>query len=101
MRVLHAADLPERVELHDDLLVEGDSADVLARLPPGAFDMVYVDPPFNTGRAQRRERLRVVRDDDGDRAGFGGRRYRSESRGALAFDDAFDDYLAFLVPRLE
>jgi len=100
MRVLRSDDLPARVALDDDLLIEGDNADVLPRLPDGAFDVVYVDPPFNTGRAQRHERLRVMRDDDGDRAGFGGRRYRSESLGALAFDDAFDDYLAFLMPRL-
>ncbi len=100
MRVLQAADLPERVRLGEDLLIAGDSAGVLPRLPDGAFDMVYVDPPFNTGRAQRRERLRVIADADGDRAGFGGRRYRTESRGALAYDDAFDDYLGFLMPLL-
>ncbi len=100
MRVLHAADLETSPPLDDDLLVEGDCAAVLPRLPGGAFDMVYVDPPFNTGRAQRRERLRVVADDDGDRAGFAGRRYRSESRGALQFDDAYDDYLGFLMPKL-
>ena len=100
MRVLRAAGLATPITLDDDLLVEGDCAAVLPRLPGGAFDMVYVDPPFNTGRAQRRERLRVVADDDGDRAGFGGRRYRSESRGALQFDDAYDDYLGFLMPKL-
>jgi len=100
MRVLHATDLPERVTLAEDLLIEGDSAAVLPRLPDGAFDMVYVDPPFNTGRARRHERLRVVADADGDRDGFGGRRYRTESRGALQYDDAFDDYLGFLMPRL-
>ncbi len=100
MRVLHAADLETSTPLDDDLLVEGDCAAVLPRLPGGAFDMVYVDPPFHTGRAQRRERLRVVADDDGDRAGFAGRRYRSESRGALQFDDAYDDYLGFLMPKL-
>jgi site-specific DNA-methyltransferase (adenine-specific) len=100
MRVRRAADLPERVALTEDLLVEGDCAAVLPRLPDGAFDMVYVDPPFNTGHSQRHERLRVVRDDDGDRGGFGGRRYRSESLGALQFHDAYDDYLGFLMPRL-
>jgi site-specific DNA-methyltransferase (adenine-specific) len=100
MRVLRAADLQAPVALHDDLLIEGDCADVLPRLPAGAFDVVYVDPPFNTGHAQRRERLRVVADDQGDRAGFAGRRYRSESRGALQFDDAFEDYLGFLMPKL-
>ena len=100
MQMLRAADLPARISLGDDLLIEGDSAAVLPRLPAGAFDVVYVDPPFNTGHAQRRERLSVVPDAGGDRTGFGGRRYRSASRGALAFDDAFDDYLGFLMPRL-
>ena len=100
MLVLRATDLPPRVALTDDLLVEGDCAAVLPRLPDGAFDMVYVGPPFNTGRARRHERLRVVADDDGDRGGFGGRRYRTESRGTLRYDDAFEDYLAFLMPRL-
>ena len=100
MRVLRAGDPDTRIALDDDLLIEGDCADVLPRLPDAAFDMVYVDPPFNTGRAQRRERLRVVADEDGDRAGFAGRRYRSESRGALQFDDAYDDYTGFLLPKL-
>src|SRR3954471_19717457 len=35
--------------LDDDLLIEGDNAAVLPLLPRGAFDLVYVDPPFNTG----------------------------------------------------
>jgi site-specific DNA-methyltransferase (adenine-specific) len=101
MEVLPAADLPERLALGaDDLLIEGDSASVLTRLPDGAFDMAYVDPPFNTGRPQRRERLRVARDERGDRNGFGGHRYRTESLGVLQFDDAFADYLGFLMPRL-
>ena len=101
MQVLRAAALPARLDLGDDLLVHGDSAAVLPRLPDGAFDMVYVDPPFNTGQTQRRERLRVARDDAGDRTGFGGRRYRAEALGVMRFDDAFDDYLGFLMPKLE
>jgi site-specific DNA-methyltransferase (adenine-specific) len=101
MQVLRSADLPDRVALTDDLLVAGDNADVLPRLPDGAFDMVYVDPPFNTGREQRRERLQAVRDAEGDRVGFGGRRYRTESLGhAMAYGDAQEDYLGFLMPRL-
>jgi DNA modification methylase len=87
--------------LEDDLVIEADGADVLARLPGGAFDLVYLDPPFNTGHRQERRRLRTVRDDErGDRAGFGGRRYRSRLLSAIAYDDAFADYLAFLEPLL-
>lgn len=99
MRVL-SGELPERIALDDDLLIEADNADVLDRLPAGAFDMVYVDPPFNTGRRRERRTLRTVADEGGDRTGFGGRRYRSEVVGISAYDDAYDDYLEFLGPRL-
>jgi site-specific DNA-methyltransferase (adenine-specific) len=82
-------------------IVYGDNLDVLRSLPGACARLVYIDPPFNTGRAQRRTRLRTVRDDGGDRTGFQGRRYRSEVLGTSAWDDAFDDYLGFLTPRLE
>ena len=90
------------ITLTDDLLLEGDNLEVLPRLPDAAFDLIYIDPPFNTGRAQRRDRVEVVRDEaGGDRTGFGGRRYRSRVVDALAYDDRFSDYLGFLGPRLE
>lgn len=82
-------------------VVHGECLDVLRSLPDASIDLVYVDPPFNTGRVQKRQRLRTVRDEQGDRKGFSGRRYRTE-RVAVdeGFADAFDDYLAFLEPRL-
>lgn len=80
----------------------GDNLPILRGLLDASFDLIYIDPPFNTGSVQRRTRLRTVRDDDaGDRTGFGGRRYRTEVEGASAFVDAFDDYQSFLRPRLE
>jgi DNA modification methylase len=97
MRVLSAADQPV---LDDDLLVIGDNAAVLEKLPAAAFDLIYLDPPFNTGRVQARRTLSVAADGDGDRVGFGGRRYRSRLLQTLSYDDAFADYLAFLEPRL-
>jgi site-specific DNA-methyltransferase (adenine-specific) len=99
MRVLSAADEPV---LDDDLLIAGDNAAVLPRLPDGAFDLVYMDPPFNTGRAQARRTLSVAasEDGDGDRVGFGGRRYRSTLLRTLSYDDSFGRYLEFLEPRL-
>ena len=87
--------------LDDDLVIAGDNAGVLAKLPAGAFDLIYMDPPFNTGRAQARRSLSVVADPvGGDRIGFGGRRYRSTLLQSLSYDDTFGDYLAFLEPRL-
>jgi site-specific DNA-methyltransferase (adenine-specific) len=82
-------------------VVHGECLEVLQSLPDASIDLVYVDPPFNTGRVQKRQRLRTVRDDAGDRTGFAGHRYRTERVGAdQGFADTFDDYLAFLEPRL-
>jgi len=81
-------------------IILGDNLEVLARLPEGSVSLIYVDPPFNTGKVQARTRLRTVRDEAGDRLGFGGRRYRTQELGTRAFEDRFDDFLAFLAPRL-
>jgi site-specific DNA-methyltransferase (adenine-specific) len=81
--------------------VQGDNLAVLPALPSGAFDMVYIDPPFNTGRAQASATLRAVADPDGSRTGFAGRRYRTERVGpSMSYADSFDDLPAYLEPRL-
>ena len=90
----------EPLVLDDDLVIQADNAAVLERLPEGRFDLIYMDPPFNTGRAQARSTLAVSADERGERVGFGGRRYRSRLLRRLSYEDAFGDYLAFLEPRL-
>ncbi|MGZ6617618.1 MAG: DNA-methyltransferase [Solirubrobacteraceae bacterium] len=95
---LQSAD--ESLRLDDDLVVTGDNAPVLDALPAQAFDLIYMDPPFNTGRAQARHTLTVTASADGDRLGFQGRRYSSTLLRTLSYDDQFGDYLAFLEPRL-
>lgn len=77
-----------------------DNLEVLARIPDECVDLVYIDPPFNTGRVQRNTQLRTVRDVDGDRVGFKGQRYRTTAVGTRAFADRFDDFLGFLEPRI-
>jgi site-specific DNA-methyltransferase (adenine-specific) len=91
----------EPVELDEDLLIIGDNQEVLNQLPPGRFDLVYMDPPFNTGGAQVRRSLETVASADGARVGFGGRRYHSRLLQTLSYDDSFGDYLGFLEPRLK
>jgi site-specific DNA-methyltransferase (adenine-specific) len=83
----------------DEILL-GDNLPFLAELADETFQLVYVDPPFNTGRTQTRVRLQTLPDDDGDRTGFGGRRYRTRMLERSSYRDDFDDYLGFLEPRL-
>ncbi len=88
------------IALDDDLVICAENAAVLEKLPAASFDLVYLDPPFNTGRAQARRTLAAVSDADGDRVGFGGRRYSSRLLQTLSYDDAYAGYLDFLEPRL-
>ncbi len=81
-------------------IVVADCLDAMRTLPDNAFQLAYLDPPFNTGREQRRRTLGVEGHEDGDRVGFGGRRYRTRLLAESAYRDQFDDYLAFLEPRL-
>ena len=84
---------PHRVVLADNLAV-------LASLPEDCIDLIYVDPPFNTGKRRALRTLKTTWDPDGDRTGFGGRRYRTVRVGSHSFGDVFDEYLQFLEPRL-
>ena len=81
-------------------VVLAENLEYLRTLPDGLAALIYIDPPFNTGRKQRRRSLRTVADDAGDRTGFKGRRYRSETVSDHAYGDSYDDYLAFLEPRI-
>ncbi len=78
----------------------GDNLPILQSLPGGEIDLIYIDPPFNTGTAQTRTRISTVRSANGDRTGFAGRRYTTTTLSTHAYADSFDDYLAFLEPRL-
>jgi len=86
-------------------IVEGDNLEVLRGLERATIPLIYIDPPFNTGRRQARPQMKTIRDEAGDRVGFGGRRYRTELVGQAAYlsgySDSFDDFLGFLRPRLE
>ena len=77
-----------------------DNMDVLPTLQGGSVDLIYIDPPFNTGKRQRRNRIRVRRDERGTRLGFQGRRYHSEPIASGSFRDCFSDFMSFLEPRL-
>jgi len=82
-------------------IIYGDNLEILKTLASESVDLVYIDPPFNTGKKQTRTRLRTVRDDEnGDRTGFKGNRYRTIKLSTAGYDDAFDDFVRFIEPRL-
>jgi site-specific DNA-methyltransferase (adenine-specific) len=84
----------------EDLVLLGDNLELLRRLPEASFQLAYIDPPFNTGRSQRRLTLATTESPRGERAGFRGRRYETRLLHTSSYRDSFVDYLAFLEPRL-
>lgn len=86
------------IDLH---IVQGDNLAALPTIEDASIALIYIDPPFNTGKEQKRVRIRTIRDDDGDRIGFQDQRYRTVNLGETGYSDAFGDrYLDFLKPRL-
>jgi site-specific DNA-methyltransferase (adenine-specific) len=84
----------------EDLILLGDNLELLPDFADESFQLVYIDPPFNTGGRQRRRTLETVASRNGDRVGFQGRRYATRLLAESSYRDSFDDYLAFLEPRL-
>lgn len=82
-------------------IIFGDNLEVLRQLPSSSFQMIYIDPPFNTGKRQRLQSLKTTRSDSGTRIGYKGQTYESVKGKLLSYGDAFDDYWGFLEPRLE
>lgn len=78
----------------------GDCLSVIPKFPSDSFELIYIDPPFNTGRTQTRKRLKTTHDVNGDRTGFQGKRYKTTCLGQSSFDDKFDDFMVFMEPRL-
>ncbi|HMN63161.1 MAG TPA: DNA methyltransferase [Anaerolinea sp.] len=78
----------------------GDNLPFLRSLPDESVDLIYIDPPFNTGKVQSRTQMRTERSQEGDRVGFKGERYQTIRLGSQAYADVFDDFLGFIQPRL-
>ncbi len=78
----------------------GENLSILQAMPAGSVDLIYIDPPFNTGKVQARTQIKTEQSESGDRTGFSGRRYETIRLGSKSYRDLFDDYLSFLEPRL-
>ena len=90
---------PRRPDANQILL--GDHRELLPQFADESFTLIYIDPPFNTGKRQLRKTLETIADESGDRVGFQGRRYATRLLAESSYGDTFDDYLAFLLPGLK
>jgi len=82
-------------------VVIGNNLPALQSMPDGCVQLIYIDPPFNTGRVQSRGSSVTTRTEEGNRVGFKGQRYQIVRETVLSYDDEFADYWGFLEPRLE
>jgi site-specific DNA-methyltransferase (adenine-specific) len=82
-------------------VIQGDNLTALQSIPDASIQLIYVDPPFNTGRVQTRGSSVTTRSEQGSRMGFKGKRYDIVKETVLSYDDEFSDYWGFLEPRLE
>jgi len=85
----------------ENTLYFGDNLTVLKLIPDSSIQLVYIDPPFNTGREQQRSKATTKRNNEGNRIGFKGERYETVKSTVLSYDDQFANYWEFLEPRLE
>jgi len=83
------------------VIYRGDNIEILDNIDKN-FRLVYMDPPFNTGKKQTKKAIKItsVADNDGDRVGFKGKRYKSKIISNIGYDDKFDNLSDFLYPRI-
>lgn len=77
-----------------------DNLKLLRKLEAESVNLIYIDPPFNTGKVQKRTQLKTIVAEDGDRLGFGNKKYKSVKLSTTEYQDHFEDFLGFLEPRL-
>ncbi len=83
-----------------NLIVQADNLQYLKSLPDNFVKLIYIDPPFNTKKVQKRQRIKVTADHNGDRTGFANTKYITEKIISPSYEDSFDDFLGFIKPRL-
>lgn len=86
---------------HPGHVVQADAADLLPKLADETFQLIYIDPPFNTGKVQQRKTLKTKRSTNGDRVGFQGRSYATTEVSRIGYLDVYEDYLEFIGPKLD
>jgi site-specific DNA-methyltransferase (adenine-specific) len=75
---------------HMNRIYFGDNLPILKGLPSESVDLIYIDPPFNTGKTQARKTIRTVKSANGDRKGFQGNTYQTIEIGTKTYQDSYN-----------
>lgn len=89
------------IDVTENHIILGDNLEALGKIPDESIQMIYIDPPFNTGKVQKLTTKTMVESTSGDRTGFGGKRYKTVDGKTISYADTFTDFIEFLAPRLE
>ncbi|MEN9753169.1 MAG: hypothetical protein RL670_860 [Actinomycetota bacterium] len=92
--------MPVESQFTKNVVFHADNLSVLKSMPESSVQLIYIDPPFNTGRVQKRGSSTTKRVEGGGHLGFKGQRYEIVRETVLSYDDEFADYWDFLEPRL-
>lgn len=87
--------------IHKGQVYFGDNLPILNQFESGSINLIYIDPPFNTGKVQTNNSIKTTQSENGNRKGFQGKTYTTVSTGSKQYGDEFDDYATFIIPRLE
>jgi site-specific DNA-methyltransferase (adenine-specific) len=87
--------------MNPNIVAHGDNLEFLRKMASESIDLIYIDPPFNTGKTQSRTAYKSISDINGSRMGFKGKSYKFVKEQVTSYNDSFDDYWSFLEPRLE
>jgi site-specific DNA-methyltransferase (adenine-specific) len=101
VKVLKKIVLSKAGKLPTNSIVFSDNIEALKSIPDNSINLIYVDPPFNTGIVQTRQITKAVKDENGTQKGFKGEKYTFEKTEQFSYNDSFEDFWGFLEPRLK
>jgi site-specific DNA-methyltransferase (adenine-specific) len=81
-------------------LCYGNNMRLLNKIEDATIDLIYIDPPFNTGKLMKRDNYTSTKNDEGYTLGFSGQNYDLTKISSNSYNDKFENFTDFLKPRL-
>lgn len=78
----------------------GNNMSLLNKIEDASIDLIYIDPPFNTGKVMRLDSYKSTKNQGGLTQGFSGYSYDLRKISSNSYNDKFENFTDFLKPRL-